>query len=302
MFDTLGKNSILSFPERGKWGDARWRGNMSGHVYKALFDFFQPKTFVDPMKGSGTSIEVAMEMGIDAVGLDLHEGFDATRMSILEAAGRESDMVLSHPPYGRMISYSGNQWGEKPVPGDLSHIEDYDDFIDALQAVMLNQRDATKRSGIYGTIVGDLRHKGNYYSIQADLMNRLPRNELRSVLIKAQWNTSSEGKAYGRMKYPWVTHEYILLWEKLTAEPFAVFARVTKQNDRHLKGTWRAVVRNALLRAGGKADLQVIYQKVSEGATGKIAENPNWQAKVRQVLRTSNDFKPVERGVYTLAA
>lgn len=301
MFDALGKNSILSFPERGKWGNARWRGNMSGHVYKALFEFFQPKTFVDPMVGSGTSIEVAMEMGIEAVGLDLHQGFDATRMSILEAVGRESDMCVSHPPYSTMISYSGNQWGDAPVPGDLSHIEDYDDFLDALQAVMLNQRDATKRNGIYGTIVGDLRHRGNYYSIQADLMNRLPRNELRSVLIKAQWNTSSGSKEYGRMKYPWVTHEYILLWEKLTGKPFAVFARLASQNDRHLKGTWRAVIRHALLRVGGKADLKTIYAVVSEGATGKIAGNPNWQAKVRQVLRGYSDFRSLDRGVYALA-
>lgn len=301
MFDQLGKNSILSFPERGKWGNARWRGNMSGHVYKALFEFFKPQTFVDPMMGSGTSIEVAKEMGIDALGLDLHQGFDATRMSILEAAGRESSMVLSHPPYAWMISYSGNQWGDEPAPGDLSHIRDYDEFIDAMQAVMLNQRDATSRNGIYGTIVGDLRHEGNYYSIQADLLNRLPRNELRSVIIKAQWNTSSEGKAYGRMKYPWVTHEYILLWEKVTAQPFAVFARLTSQNDRHLKGTWRAVIRHALLRAGGKANLETIYQVISEGATSKIASNPNWQAKVRQVLRNHTDFRPVERGVYALA-
>lgn len=28
--------SILSFPERGHWGDAKWRGNCSGHVYKDL--------------------------------------------------------------------------------------------------------------------------------------------------------------------------------------------------------------------------------------------------------------------------
>lgn len=301
MFDALGKNSILSFPERGKWGDARWRGNMSGHVYRALFEFFRPGSFVDPMKGSGTSIEVAKELGIEAVGLDLHEGFDATRMSILEAVGRESDMVVSHPPYSTIIRYSGSQWGSEPVAGDLSHIEDYDEFIDALQAVVLNQREATRERGVYGTIVGDVRHKGNYYSIQADLLNRLPRNELRSVVIKAQWNTTSASRDYGRLRYPWITHEYVLLWEKLTGRPFAVFARVAAQNDRHLKGTWRAVIRHALVRAGGKADLETIYRVVSEGATGKIASNPNWQAKVRQVLRSYADFSVVERGVYALA-
>ncbi len=100
--------SIMNFPERGAWGNAKWRGNCSGHVYKELFERLQPKVFVDPMVGSGTSVEVAREMGIDAFGLDLHSGFNAVRHSILGAVGKEADLVVSHPPYGGMIVYSGN--------------------------------------------------------------------------------------------------------------------------------------------------------------------------------------------------
>ena len=70
--------SILSFPERGPWGKSSWRGNCSGHVYKSLFEQLRPGTFVDPMVGSGTSVEVAREMGIQAFGLDLHSGFNAS--------------------------------------------------------------------------------------------------------------------------------------------------------------------------------------------------------------------------------
>ena len=29
-------NSIMSFPDRGPWGDSKWRGNASGYVYKSL--------------------------------------------------------------------------------------------------------------------------------------------------------------------------------------------------------------------------------------------------------------------------
>lgn len=95
--------SILSFPERGHWGDARYRGNCSGHVYKALFEQLRPASFCDPMMGSGTSVEVAQEMGIQAHGLDLRLGFNALRDSILGAIGGEPvDLVLSHPPYGPM--------------------------------------------------------------------------------------------------------------------------------------------------------------------------------------------------------
>jgi hypothetical protein len=41
-----------------------------------LFEQLKPRVFVDQMVGSGTSIEIAQEMGIEAHGLDLHSGFN----------------------------------------------------------------------------------------------------------------------------------------------------------------------------------------------------------------------------------
>lgn len=69
-------HSIISYPERGPWGQSSYRGNCSGHVYRELFESLRPSHFIDPTVGSGTSIEVAREMGIDAVGLDLRHGFN----------------------------------------------------------------------------------------------------------------------------------------------------------------------------------------------------------------------------------
>ena len=63
------------------------------------------------MVGSGTSVEVAREMGIEAYGLDLHSGFNILKTSILATVGKPSDLVLSHPPYHDMIPYSGSEWG-----------------------------------------------------------------------------------------------------------------------------------------------------------------------------------------------
>ena len=73
------------------------------------------------MVGSGTSMDVAREMGIQAFGLDLHSGFNVLRESILSAIGQPADLVVSHPPYGGMILYSGNVWGS-PHPDDLSEV------------------------------------------------------------------------------------------------------------------------------------------------------------------------------------
>ena len=75
--------SILSFPDRGPWGDKAYRGNCSGHIYKSLYEQLEPKSIVEVFAGSGTAKDVADELGIPIVTLDLKDGFDATKDSIL---------------------------------------------------------------------------------------------------------------------------------------------------------------------------------------------------------------------------
>lgn len=296
--------SILSFPNRGAWGDSRWRGNCSGFVYKALFEQLRPKVFVDPMVGSGTSVQVAQELGLEAYGLDLHSGFNVLRDSITERVGKRADFVLSHPPYGGMIIYSGNVWGQ-PHPDDLSRCVDDDDFHEKLHIALLNQREATLPGGYYGTIIGDWRRQGRYTSYQAECIARMPEEELAAVLIKAQHNTVSEGRSYAPMKMPRIEHEYILLWNKprQIMSFLSDIATMACQQKARMVSTWKAVVRMVLMSLGGAAPLSDIYAKVAQNAPERLAKNPNWQAKVRQVLNQGPDsFVAVERGVWQLAA
>lgn len=176
-------STILSFKDRGPWGDKAWRGNCSGHIYRELFASLKPALFVDPMVGSGTSVEVAQEMGIEAYGLDLHSGFDALTMSILERVGRPASLCVSHPPYGGMIRYSGAVWGDKPHPNDLSWAADDEDFHEKLQRVLLNQREAVEAGGVYGAIIGDWRQGGRYVSFQAEMIARMPAAELAALRL-----------------------------------------------------------------------------------------------------------------------
>ena len=297
--------SIYSFPERGPWGDSKWRGNCSGYVYKALFEQLKPSSFCDPMKGSGTSIEVAQEMGIKAFGLDLHENFNCLRESIVERIGQEVSLCLSHPPYGGMIKYAGNVWGSAPHPDDLSHCKDDNDFHEKMHLVMLNQRAATLPGGYYGTIIGDWRRNGVYTSYQSEIISRLPSDELAAVLIKAQHNTMSEGRRYASMRLPLLTHEYILLFQKpkQVVSFLSDLASMARQQSARLTSTWKTLVRMVLMTLGGAAPLSDIYAKVAEHAPDRLATNPNWQAKVRQTLNSNDDFfAPVDRGVWKLAA
>ena len=209
----MDSGSLLSFPERGPWGNARYRGNCSGHVYRALFERLRPQVFTDPTVGSGTSVEVAREMGIEAYGLDLHSGFNILKQRILEVVGKPSDLVMSHPPYHNLIVYSGQVWGTEPHPDDLSRCATEEEFMDKLIVAMKNQRHATKPGGYYGTLIGDIRKDGQYFSLQAELITRCPKRELRAILIKQQFNTTSDRKAYP-LPLPRIMHEYLILWQK----------------------------------------------------------------------------------------
>ena len=31
-------SSVVSYPDRGPWGNSKWRGNASGHLYRELFE------------------------------------------------------------------------------------------------------------------------------------------------------------------------------------------------------------------------------------------------------------------------
>jgi len=296
--------SILSFPDRGHWGKSSWRGNCSGHVYADLFKQIKPSFFIDPMVGSGTSVEVAAEMGIESIGLDLHSGFNILRDSILEATKREADLCVSHPPYGNMILYSGNVWGKESHPDDLSHCASDEDFHCKMQVALLNQREATRAGGLYGTIIGDWRRQGRYTSYQAECIARMPSDELAAVIIKAQHNTMSGAKSYGKMGLPLITHEYVVLWRKpkQMVSFLSTLATLAREQNARLSGTWLSIVRAALMATGSKASLTDLYDAISEKAPDKMAKNPNWRAKVRQTVNSNPDiFRSSQRGVWETA-
>jgi len=228
---TIG-GSILSFPDRGPWGDPGYRGNCSGHIYRQIFEFLHPRVFTDPMVGGGTSVEVAREMGIEAHGLDLHSDFNILKQRILDVVGKPSDLVLSHPPYHNMIVYSGHVWGngasverwkslKGPHPDDLSRCASEEEFVENLTIALKNQRHATRAGGVYGAIIGDVRKGGAYSSYQADLIVRMPRKELLTVLIKQQHNVASNGRDYP-LRLPRIMHEYVLIWHRRRTVTMAV--------------------------------------------------------------------------------
>lgn len=308
LTSNLSKSSVISHPERGNGGRNSYRGNAGANFMKdvIIFGIENTKTkpdsfyFVDANEGSGTSRDVAKELGIVYTGLDLH-GIaptirnDFTKDSILSKLHRQADMVFTHPPYASMIQYSGSQWGTKIIDSDTSNPNlSKEQFLEMSQVMLMNQREATRDGGLYATLIGDMRKKGEFWSFQGDYQMMMPKSELISVAIKMQHNCMSEGKSYGGSFVP-ITHEYLLIWKKKLASIYAVGFETAMQVQRKVAQTWRSVIRIVMMKLK-EAKLETIYNEVERIAGSLIANNKNWQAKVRQQLQLH--FTNVQRGVW----
>jgi DNA-binding ferritin-like protein (Dps family) len=298
--------SVVSYPNRGNYGKNSYRGNTSGLLIKDLIEFASQNTktplekflFVDACEGSGTSRDVCKELNCQYVGLDLHKGNDFLKDSILTSLNREADIVFTHPPYAEMIQYSGKQWGNKLIEDDLSNPNiSKDEFLEKSQVMLLNQREATRQNGLYATLIGDMRKKGQFWSFQADYQAMMPKNELISVVIKMQHNCMSDNRTYGGSFIP-ILHEYLLVWKKSSQSLYQIAWNKAIECKHQLAATWRSAIRIAFMKLGGKATLQDIYGEIAKIAQNLIQNNKNWEAKIRQTLQ--KHFTNVQRGVWAV--
>ena len=291
--------SVMSFPNRGKWGKSSWRGNTSGHVIKEIIEHFNPRLFVDACEGSGTSGDVCRDMGIDYVGLDLFKGQDFTKDFILDSLPRKADIVFTHPPYHDMITYSGDVYGNA-IDGDTSRSSSPEEFLARSQVMLMNQREATRDGGIYATLIGDHRGgslgKGNFRSYQADFIQMMPKDELLSVTIKLQHNCLSDTRQYSGNFVP-IMHEYLLIWKKKAKSQFAISFDIASEMTKKVATTWRNCIRIVMMKLK-EAKLTDIYSEVEKVAADLISKNKNYKAKIRQTLQ--KHFNNVERGVWSI--
>jgi len=305
MNSNFSKASVVSHPTRGQGGSSSYRGNAGANFMKdvILFGAENTKTnlsdmlFVDANEGSGTSRDVSATLGNQYVGLDLMHGDDFTKSSILDKLSRPAEMVFTHPPYAETIEYSGNQWGTEMLPNDLSNPNiSKDEFLEKSQVMLMNQREATRNGGLYTTLIGDMRKKGQFWSFQADYQMLMPKNELISVAIKMQHNCMSNGRSYGGSFVP-ITHEYLLIWKKRAASIYVIGFEAAKSAQKKIAMTWRSVIRITMMKLK-TAKLSDIYIEIEKVASSLIVKNPNYKAKIRQTLQ--KHFKNVERGVWSL--
>ena len=287
--------SIVSYPNRGHWGNSSYRGNTSGHIIKdimqQLFPSQHPKQFIEVFSGGGTGKDVAKEFGIkNSIHLDLNNGWNALTDDIPYG----SDFIFSHPPYWNIISY---QAYNNHHPDDLSLNDSYDDFITKLDQVNAKVYQSLLNGGRHAILIGDVRRKGRYYSIIKDMAWL---GELECHVIKTQHNCLSSNKRYTGKGFIPIVHEHLLVFRKNEVWAVSIKRTLTRTFDlRQFKNiTWRDLIQGALEWLGGKANLNEIYSVVD--GSKKIENNNYWKEKIRQTLQVHDNFYSIKRGNWGL--
>lgn len=204
--------SVVSYPDRGPWGDARYRGNCSGHLIKDLILRFSAKSVFDPAQGGGTVRDVVsginqhLKKQIDYEGRDLKQGWDILTSQLPE---KQFDLVFYHPPYWDIIHYSNN-------PKDLSNSSTLENFEQRLNQSIEKLFETVKPGGIIAVLIGDKRKSGTYYVLMRTLLINNKIGHLKALIIKLQHNCKSDRMFYNSQN-PFlipIKHEYCLIFQK----------------------------------------------------------------------------------------
>lgn len=204
--------SVVSYPDRGPWGDSMYRGNCSGWLIKDLILRFKCRSVFDPSEGGGTTRDVVtginqfLKQEIYYEGRDLRDGWDVLTSDLPE---KQFDLVWYHPPYWDIIRYSDDN-------RDLSNCETIEEFEDKLNKSTERLFKTVKQGGIFAVLIGDKRREGTYYALLRALLMNPSIGQLKAIIIKVQHNCSSDKKFY-RSNNPFlipIKHEYCLIFEK----------------------------------------------------------------------------------------
>ena len=187
-------------------------------------------------------------------------------------------MIFLHPPYHNLIPYSGNMWGT-PHKDDLSRCSSYPEFVEKLNYIVQKLFMALRRDGRLAILVGDIRTKGSFYSMQHDLMRV---GQMEAFIVKGQYNCVSDTRSYKKPFIPVVT-EYLLLFHKQDALffPFAVRRETTVDlRKEDIPGlTWHHLIRLTMEELSGRAKLSDLGDRLA--AHPKAKKNPHFRDRIR---------------------
>lgn len=324
IFDYVGQNAegtILSFKERGPWGDSRYRGNFSGWIPASLIYRYGAESVSEIFAGSGTTSDLCKDLAIPYIGVDLNPNpvrKDIVSMNILDDNCElpdqflNADLQILHPPYPTIngIHYSNVMWrGDKELEKQDIQEMNWADGMKAINKAIARGYMAMKPGSYQAYVIGDVRQKINNVSTFRSMLSDINIvGELQQILIKAQHNTVSGRNIYNtncKRKFFLIEHEFIVVIKKPSGYEIAVIIPRRYEcdiRDMEQAATWKDVVMAALRKINKKTTLDTIYNELSDHKKAK--NNVHYKEKIRQTLLALRDKGLVvntERGVWEVA-
>lgn len=235
--------TVWSFPDRGNWAThvGNYRGNFSPFIPRNLtLKYTKPGELVlDQMVGSGTTLVESKLLGRNAIGVDINP--DAVMLARnrlnftyrpLDAEYREPtirtyvgdarkldaipdssvDLIVTHPPYAWIISYSGHR-----VEGDLSSLG-LKAFLAAMRGVADESLRVLKEDRYCAVLIGDTRQHRHFVPIAIRVMQQFLEAGfvLKEDIIKVQHNVSSNLGRWRAREYDFykIMHEHVFVFRK----------------------------------------------------------------------------------------
>lgn len=150
------------------------------------------------------------------------------REKISELPDESFDLVLTSPPYWSILNKIDHKAKQERIEngvlhnygdndGDLSRIEDYDDFLKSLSDIFESLSEKVRPGGHAVIIVGDFRHKSKYYMFHSDLAQSLEALGgwmLKGVSIMYQKHKRVFPYGYPYSYVPNLHHQYAMIFQR----------------------------------------------------------------------------------------
>jgi DNA modification methylase len=237
-------DNVWSFPDRGKWCthalNAKYRGNYAPQVPRNIILRYSREgdIVLDPFMGSGTTLIETKLLNRHGIGIDINLGsaiiaidrlkfnnngnniidqevYNGDARYLNEIEDNKIDLVMTHPPYANIISYSK----KNIIEDDLSSINSINQYYEEMNKVIKEIYRVLKNGKYCAILIGDSRKNGHHIPLSFKIMELFLKEGfiLKEDIIKIQHNTKTWNywsKISIKNNFLLLAYEHLFLFEK----------------------------------------------------------------------------------------
>lgn len=223
MEQDINLSTVWNFGLRENYaGDSDFHGNSPTQIVEhcVLLHTNEGDTVLDPMVGSGTSIDVCNELNRKIIAYDINP----TRKEIIKNDSRKIpldkesvDMVFIHPPYWNLVKYSNDS-------EDLSKVDSLNSFLNEMKKVFSECKRVLRKNKFMCVLIGDMVRKGEFMPISRKLAEIIEEAGFKDYGYAVKITSGSQSRAVkGKVlkaelvhtKNLEINHDVVMFWRKV---------------------------------------------------------------------------------------